>query len=69
MVEDEDESTRESGRGQLHMFGAVEEKVGSRFSGTGSGPGIVRAIDFGYVACGFSARFELGMEIWFARSG
>ena len=24
MVEDEDESTRESGRGQLHMFGAVE---------------------------------------------
>ena len=33
MVEDEDESTRASGRGQLHMFGAVEEKVGADFAG------------------------------------
>ena len=38
VVEDEDESTRESGRGQLHMFGAVEEKVGADFLGwTASG--------------------------------
>ena len=33
MVEDVDESTRAGGCGQLHMFGAVEEKVSGRFSG------------------------------------
>jgi hypothetical protein len=33
VVEDEDESTRAGGCGQLHMFGAVEEKVGRGFSG------------------------------------
>jgi hypothetical protein len=55
VVEDEDESTRAGGCGQLHMFGAVEEKVGRGFSGWVAGQEFGAGLSFAMWRAGSEA--------------
>jgi len=63
VFKDEHESTRESGRGQLPMFGAVEEKVVANFPFWDSDPRKMDWSDFRNVGMVFSDRFESAREI------
>jgi hypothetical protein len=66
VIEDEDESTREMGRGQLPKFGAVWENAQVILrDGSGSGK-FVAGTDFSYVALRFSEKSKFGKGIFWS---
>lgn len=68
VIEDEDESTRAGGRGQLPKFGAVEENAQAiLWDGSGSGKSVERT-DSAMWRCGFTEKAKLKKGIFWSRS-
>ena len=63
VIEDEDESTRAGGGGQLPKFGAMEEKIGRRFFGMGNDEKNYRGRLIPPDGVRFSGGFTRGEEI------